>query len=311
MVFGVTGAGSLNGSQLTITGAGTVVVTASQAGNTDYSAAPQVTQSITVNKALPSAALTSNLNPALLQNTITLTARVTSAAGTPTGTVTFLDGSTPLGTGTLAGGVATYTTSSLAVGSHSITASYGGDSNFLAVSSSPSLTQLVQDFGFSISSSSVTALPGGQAVFSFTVSPTGGSTFPSAIALTVSGLPTGATYTFAPASLAAGASATPVTLTITVPQTLAAMTPAGRLAPFSLALVLLPFAFRLRRAGKRLRNTICVLAMLTAGLAAVAGISSCGSGTGYFAQQQKTYTVTVTGSAGTLSHSANLTLTVE
>lgn len=311
VVFGVTGAGSLNGSQLTITGAGLVTVSANQAGNTDYSAAPQVTESITVSKALPSAALTSNLNPALLQNTITLTARVTSAAGTPTGTVTFLDGSTPLGTGTLAGGVATYTTSSLAVGSHSITVAYSGDSNFLAVSSSPSLTQLVQDFGFSISSSSVTALPGGQAVFSFTVSPTGGSTFPSAIALTVSGLPTGATYTFAPASLAAGASATPVTLTIVLPQTLASITTARRLAPFSLALLLLPFAFRLRRTGKRLRNTICVLAMLTAGLAAVAGISSCGSGTGYFAQQQKTYTVTVTGSAGTLSHSANLTLTVE
>jgi hypothetical protein len=92
---------------------------------------------------------------------------------------------------------------------------------------------------------------------------------------------------------------------------LASITTAQRLAPFSLALLLLPFAFRLRRTGKRLRNTICVLAMLTAGLAAVAGISSCGSGTGYFAQQQKTYTVTVTGSAGTLSHSANLTLTVE
>jgi len=38
-----------NGSTLTITNAGTVVVAANQAGNTDYSAAPQVTQSIVVN----------------------------------------------------------------------------------------------------------------------------------------------------------------------------------------------------------------------------------------------------------------------
>jgi hypothetical protein len=38
-----------NGSTLTITNVGTVVVVANQAGNTDYSAAPQVTQSIVVN----------------------------------------------------------------------------------------------------------------------------------------------------------------------------------------------------------------------------------------------------------------------
>ena len=38
--------------------------------------------------------------------------------------------STTLGTGTLSGGVATFSTSSLAIGSHTITAVYGGDTNF-------------------------------------------------------------------------------------------------------------------------------------------------------------------------------------
>jgi len=38
-----------NGSTLTITNVGTVVIAANQAGNTDYTAAPQVTQSIVVN----------------------------------------------------------------------------------------------------------------------------------------------------------------------------------------------------------------------------------------------------------------------
>ena len=48
----LSGPGSVSGSQLTITGAGTVVVAANQAGNANYSAAAQVTRSITVAKAI-------------------------------------------------------------------------------------------------------------------------------------------------------------------------------------------------------------------------------------------------------------------
>ena len=54
-----------------------------------------------------------------------------------------MDGSTALGSGTLnAAGVATFTTSTLAVGKHSITAVYGGDSNFSG-NTSAALTQTV------------------------------------------------------------------------------------------------------------------------------------------------------------------------
>ncbi|MGC9293360.1 MAG: Ig-like domain repeat protein [Acidobacteriaceae bacterium] len=49
----VSGPGTVSGSTLTITGAGTVVVAANQAGNAEYSAAPQVTQSVVVSKATP------------------------------------------------------------------------------------------------------------------------------------------------------------------------------------------------------------------------------------------------------------------
>jgi hypothetical protein len=67
-------------------------------------------------------------------------------AGTPSGTVTFKEGSTTLGTGQLSvvGGKdqAAFSTSSLAVGPHTITASYGGDGNFTASSSAAS-TQYV------------------------------------------------------------------------------------------------------------------------------------------------------------------------
>jgi hypothetical protein len=66
---------------------------------------------------------------------VTLTANVVGS--NPTGSVTFLDGSTSLGTATLNNlGTATLTTSALAVGSHSLTASYGGDTSNLSSTSS-------------------------------------------------------------------------------------------------------------------------------------------------------------------------------
>jgi hypothetical protein len=73
--------------------------------------------------------LTSSLNPSYYGDSVTFTATATSPTGTPTGTVTFYDGSTELGTGTLSSESATYTTSTLTVGSHTIKAVYGGDSS--------------------------------------------------------------------------------------------------------------------------------------------------------------------------------------
>jgi hypothetical protein len=304
-------------------------------GNSLSTASNPVT--LTVNQATPAVAIASSANPVLVQNSLTLTATVTSAAGTPTGTVTFLDGSTPLGTGTLADGVATLTTSSLTVGTHSISAAYSGDQNFVTATSGP-LTQVVQDFSIKVNPSApavVTVLPGGTVVYTFTVTPPTGSTFPANIVLTASGLPAGATYSFSPASITAGEGSTTVTLTIVLPQTNAgtrqvAVRPSiqlatnsggksggkggsvvRRLAPFTLALILLPFAGRLRRAGSRLRRTVSLLLFMLAGMGAITGLSGCGSGTGFFAQPPEAYTVTVTATSGALSHSFTFTLTVE
>ena len=108
-------------------------------------------------------------------------------------------------------------------------------------------------------------------------------------------------------------------LSIQVPQTIAAVQPAGstggnlasRLAPFSLALLLLPFAGRLRKSSKRLGRLLAVLLLLLTGMTAMAGLNGCGSNTGFFAQAQRSYTATVTVSSGLLSHTSTITLTVE
>jgi hypothetical protein len=158
-------------------------------------------------------------------------------------------------------------------------------------------------------------LPGGTAVFTLIVSPINATTFPAAVTLSVSGLPPGAIAIFSPATLPAGSGTTTVTLTIQLPQTAAALHPTHdlgrRLAPFALALLLLPFAGRLRRAGRRFGRTVSLLLLLGVTLSAAVGLSGCGSASGFFGQQQTTYTVTVTGSSGALSHSTTVTLTVE
>jgi hypothetical protein len=77
-------------------------------------------------------ALSSSANPSVFGQAVTITATVTSASGTPTGTVVFKEGSTTLGTETLNNGVATLSLSTLGVGTHTITAIYSGDSNFTA-----------------------------------------------------------------------------------------------------------------------------------------------------------------------------------
>ena len=86
--------------------------------------------------------LASSLNPSTYGSSVTFTATVNGSSTTPTGVVTFKDGATTLGTSTLSSGVATFLTSTLATSTHSITAAYGGDTNY-ASSTSSVLTQTV------------------------------------------------------------------------------------------------------------------------------------------------------------------------
>jgi len=266
----------------------------------------------TVNRTVSTAAVSSSNSSVMLQNAVTFTANVTSTAGTPTGSLTFFDGTTSLGTVVLSSGTAQLATSSLPAGTHSITVSYLGDTNFLPVVSS-AITESVVDFTITAKNSSLTVIPGKAGQFTLTLSPVSpATTMPAAITFSVSGLPTGATYTFTPTSLASGAASSTVTLNIQTALTTAAAKPgaSGTIASLSLALLLLPFVGKLRKAGKRFGRMLSILLLLGAGLAAMAGLNGCGSG-GFLSQAQKSYTVTVTATSGTLSHSTSVTLTVE
>ena len=133
------GTGTLNAagvatfSTTTLT-AGTHSITASYAGDTNYAASVSNAVSEVIKQQTgETITLTSSLNPAAFSTSVTFTATVPSGAS---GTVTFYDGTTSIGTGTVnAAGVATYATSTLSVGTHSITANYGGDTNYSTVTS--------------------------------------------------------------------------------------------------------------------------------------------------------------------------------
>ena len=106
--------------------------------------------SLTVDKANTTTTLTSSPNPSPFFWTVTFTATVATGTGTPSGTVTFKDGAAAIGTGTLDGsGVAIFTFSTFDVGTHTITAEYGGDSNYNG-STSSSLTQVVGEFSTAV-----------------------------------------------------------------------------------------------------------------------------------------------------------------
>jgi hypothetical protein len=101
--------------------------------------------------------LTSSPNPSGFGQSVTFTATVTAQrGGSPTGTVSFLDGTTSLGTSSLNGsGVATFPTSILTVGTHGVTATYNGDANF-DPSTSSVLYQIVQGAAVALSPSNIT-----------------------------------------------------------------------------------------------------------------------------------------------------------
>ena len=140
------GTRSLSGgvAKLTTSGlsGGTHSITATYNGNTDFVGSSSPVLSQVVHPAATTATLTSSRSTSTFGQGITFTSKVTSGVGTPTGSVTFKNGTATLGTAPLASGTATFTTSSLRAGSHSITAVYDGATDF-ATSTSKAVKETV------------------------------------------------------------------------------------------------------------------------------------------------------------------------
>lgn len=111
-------------------------------GDSNFASGSSASTQLTVSQANTTTVASADLNPVNYGQTVTLSATVQTSGGTPTGSVTFLDGTTTLGTATLTNGVAQLSVSTFGGGTHSITAKYSGDAN-LITSTSTVFTEMV------------------------------------------------------------------------------------------------------------------------------------------------------------------------
>ena len=150
-----------------------------------------------------STALTSSANPSNVNDSITLTATVTGTAGTPTGTIEFLNDSVDIpGCASKAldsAGKATCTIQTLIGGSHILEADYSGEVGVYTSSNSIDVTQVVNPLTATLGLTSSQASPVlGQSV-TFTAAVTASAVTPINPSGTVSFTINGATSTDCPA----------------------------------------------------------------------------------------------------------------
>jgi len=300
---------------------GTLTVKSSQNATANFTlTGTYVTSRLTRSTLAFSTTTTCNSSTVNVTTPVTLTAAVIST-GTPTGTFTFFANGTQIGTPqpVNSSGKATLTNTFSTAGSYAITATYSGDANFNAstssgttiISSAPSFTTTIVPFSQSTVSAGQTAL------YSFTVAQ---NVYTGTITFSCSGLPAYSSCQFNPPSLTnSGCTATStVALSILtqqatpVKQTMLGVSGTGPWQVLGVVpglLLALWVGVRRRKSPLRYGNIWLAMALLMV----TTGLTACGkTGATTLATPSGTSTVTVTatGSTGTVA-SFTVPLTVK
>lgn len=296
--------------------AGSHSMVTNYSGDTSFQASTS-TVAMTVSQATTTTTVTVTPSGSATMLTATVNTQSNSAVP-PSGTVLFLNNGTGIGTpvncvGTpaSAAGFASCqaTTTATLTTSANVTAQYSGDTNYSGSVS----TSVTIDFGLSATPNSITiASPGQSGTAAISVSAASG--FNGAVTFTC-GIPTGmleAGCSVSPTSVAPGASTT-LTVTTTGPHTVGALFNKPDWMIFGggailVCLLLLAWPDRKRRA--RLAFGLLALTLLAASLVACGGGSNNNQTTDP-GTPAGTYTVTVTGTSGSLSHTQNIPVTVQ
>lgn len=167
---------------------------------------------------------------------------------------------------------------------------------------------VMQDFALAATPATQIIAAGDTANYTVNITPSGG--FDSAVALKATGLPPGATVTFSPASVTPGGGVASSSMAIHV-ASLATVGSVQNNTPWKLGAPLMAavFLFIPMRRMRMGRGMLCALVFSTT----LFMIVGCGGGFGYGTKNVSpaTYTVTVTGTSGSLTHSTTVQLTVQ
>jgi len=272
---------------------------------------------LTISQATTSAVVSSSALNSVTGLTVTFTATVSpSTSGTPTGSVSFYDGTTVLGPGTLVSpAIWSLSTSSLAVGSHNITAQYSGDTNF-TTSTSAAITEIIvtPQLMLATAPSSVSLAAGGSAGVVLTLTPLYG--FTGTVSLSCVGPQTFITCSL-PSNVSVGPSATNVNVSISVASTLARneqpQSPQSTFIQQAGMTVLSCSLLLLYRRRIRAKELDALLALTT--LLFTVAISGCGGGKSSSTNAPAlppagSYTVTLSGANSSLPQPSTTTITV-
>jgi plastocyanin len=299
---------------ISFTAAGTYAVTATYSGDSNNLASTSTPVSVTVAPSSTTTTLSissANVNQA---QAITYTAAVTGV--NPTGTVTFSSGTTTLGKGNVTNGVATLSASFATAGTYSVTASYSGDANNQAsTSSAQSITVVAPDYTLNANPASATVKAGQTASFAISMTSVGG--YSGTVKLSCGSLPAAATCTFSPATLTGSGTSANSTLTITTTAPATAQLEhndrsSARLAVWAVLLGLCLSPRRVLRSRKHLARIMAALLLTLGSLTYLAGCSSSSTpkdaGTPLGTQ---TISVSAADSGSGPSHNLNIQLIVQ
>ena len=311
-------------------GVGTRSLTANYQGDPSFSASTSSATTVTITQASTTTSLQLTGSNGAGTNIVAYV-NTPSHGNDPTGTVTFYSGSTALGapvavqpvTGNGAGTQSWAFISSPISGNPTLTATYSGDTNYVA-STSPALVAS-PDFVISNNAGAgiVSITPGSSPNLTITLSPV--DSFSGTVTFSCSGLPAESTCAFSPTSqpLTTTTAFVNTTLTITTTAPKSGMLHGvpgprnwwpGVEGGFMFAGVLLAGTRRKSRQRWVKRSSIAVLLL-------VAGMMGCGGGGGSPITNPITksdpgtpagnYNIVVTGTSGKLSHSTSFHLIVQ
>jgi hypothetical protein len=320
----VTATALVNGTNLL--GTGTQQIQASYPGNSSYSASTSNLVALTAQQVVSKITVTPSASSITTAQTLSVTVSISGPTGspTPTGSVILTSGSYTSASTPLTGGTVTISipAGALAIGSDTIVATYSGDKNYPATTASSTVIVTAIPPSFAITSSSVTiTAPGGTTnnTSTITVTPAGGFTGTVTLTATLTSTPTGAidppTFSFGATSTVPVTSTAPTTATLTIVTSAASKASLHfpeRLAPITRGAILtclLVFALPIRRRkGLRTLSLTFFLALLAVSMSGCSGGST--SAPSNAGTTPGSYTVTVTGTSGTLTTTSLVTLTV-